>query len=124
MTILLLLFYLAFPVLLLYLGTRFTLINKIGVVVLCYVGGLILGNINVIPESMDAMLGDLMGVSILFGIPLVLFSENILRWSKMARSTFISLLLGVVSVVIMVFLRFFILREHIPNAWKVSGMLI
>ncbi len=124
MTILLLLFYLAFPVLLLYLGTRFTLINKIGVVVLCYVGGLILGNINVIPESMDAMLGDLMGVSILFGIPLVLFSENILRWSKMARSTFISLLLGVVSVVIMVFLGFFILREHIPNAWKVSGMLI
>ena len=124
MTILLLLFYLAFPVLLLYLGTRFTLINKIGVVVFCYVGGLILGNINVIPESMDALLGDLMGVSILFGIPLVLFSENILRWSKMARSTFISLLLGVVSVVIMVFLGFFLLRDHIPNAWKVSGMLI
>lgn len=77
-----------------------------------------------VPAEMSGIQGDLMGVAILLGIPLVLFSENILKWIKMAKYTFISLLLGVVSVVIMVFLGFFLLRDHIPDAWKVAGMLI
>ena len=40
----------------------------------------------------------------LLGIPLVLFSENVVKWAKLAKTTFISLLLGVASVVVLVFL--------------------
>ena len=53
MTIVIILFYLIFPALLIYLGTRFPIINKIGVVVLCYVGGLIVGNINGLGNFID-----------------------------------------------------------------------
>ncbi len=124
MSIVIILFYFFFPALLLYLGTKYSFINKIGVVVFCYVGGLIIGNVNIVPTEMSDLQGNIMGGSILLGIPLVLFSENILKWAKMAKYTFISLLLGIVSVVVMVFLGYFLLKDHIPEAWKVAGCLI
>jgi uncharacterized membrane protein len=124
MTIIIVLFYLLFPAALLALGNKYTFINKIGVVVFCYVGGLIIGNVGLIPEQMEPLQGDFMGVTILLGIPLVLFSENILKWVKMAKYTFISLMLGIASVVIMVFVGYFILKDYIPEAWKIGGLLI
>ena len=42
----------------------------------------------------------------------------------MARTTFVSLLLGVASVVIMVFIGYFIFKNSIPEIWKISGMMI
>ncbi|MCK5137694.1 MAG: DUF819 family protein [Bacteroidales bacterium] len=124
MGVLIILLYFFFPAVILFFSTRYSIINKIGVVVICYLGGLILGNVNIVPESISGLQSDLMGVSILLGIPLVLFSENVLKWVEMARYTFISLLLGVASVVVLVFIGYFIFRERIPEIWKVSGMMI
>src|SRR6056297_2494108 len=107
MTVIIVLFYFLFPAFLLALSGKYTIINRIGVIVFCYVGGLVIGNIGLVPASMNGFQGDLMGVAILLGIPLVLFSENIMKWIKMARYTFLSLILGVVSVVIMVFVGYF-----------------
>ncbi len=92
--------------------------------VFCYGIGLVMGNIQIIPESISGIQGDLMGVTILLGIPLVLFSENVVKWAKMAKTTFISLLLGVVSVVVLVFVGYYIFRNSIPEIWKISGMMI
>jgi len=124
MGIAVILFYFLFPAYLLFYSTRFSIINKIGVVVLCYAGGLVIGNMNIIPGSISGLQGDLMGVTILLGIPLVLFSENVVKWAKMAKVTFLSLLLGVVSVVVLVFVGYFIFREKIPEIWKISGMMV
>lgn len=132
MTIAIILFYLVFPALLIYLGTRFPIINKIGVVVFCYVGGLIIGNVNILPDGINDLQGNMQGAVILLGIPLVLFSENILRWIKMAKTTFLSLLLGLVSVVIMVILGYYLIGEKMDTlltepgdeSWKVAGLLI
>jgi uncharacterized membrane protein len=118
------LLYFIFPAFILFLANRLSIIHKIGVVVICYLFGLILGNVNIIPGSISDLQGDLMGVTILLGIPLVLFSENVIKWARMARTTFVSLLLGVVSVVILVFAGYFIFRERIPEIWKISGMMI
>jgi len=118
------LLYFLFPALILFLANRLAIIHKIGIVVICYVFGLILGNVNIIPATISGIQGDLMGVTILLGIPLVLFSENVFKWARMARNTFISLLLGVVSVVILAFAGYFIFRERIPEIWKISGMMI
>ena len=124
MGVVIILLYFLFPAFILFLANRLAIIHKIGIVVICYIFGLILGNVNIIPESISGIQGDLMGVTILLGIPLVLFSENVVKWARMARTTFISLLLGVVSVVIFVFVGFFIFRERIPEIWKISGMMI
>jgi len=124
MGIAIVLFYFLFPALLLLLSTKYSIVNKIGVVVICYAAGLLIGLVNIIPESISGTQELLMGFSILVGIPLVLFSENIVKWIKMAKNTFLSLLLGVVSVVVLVIVGYFIFREKLPDIAKVSGMMI
>ncbi len=116
--------YFLIPAFLLFYSTKFSIINKIGIVVFCYGIGLVMGNIQIIPESILGTQSDVMGVTILLGIPLVLFSENVVKWAKMAKTTFISLLLGVVSVVVLVFVGYYIFRDSIPEIWKISGMMI
>jgi uncharacterized membrane protein len=124
MGIVTILVYFLFPAIILILSTRHSIINKIGVVVICYAGGLLIGNVNIIPDSIAGLQSNLMAVTILLGIPLVLFSENVLKWAKMAKYTFISLLLGIASVVILVIVGYFIFKERIPDIAKVSGMMI
>ncbi len=116
--------YFLIPAFLLFYSTKFSIINKIGIVVFCYGIGLVMGNIQIIPESILGTQSDVMGVTILLGIPLVLFSENVVKWAKMAKTTFISLLLGVVSVVVLVLVGYYIFRDRIPEIWKISGMMI
>ena len=124
MGIAVILFYFLFPALILFLSTKHSIVNKIGVVVICYAVGLVIGLTKIIPDSISGTQEILMGLSIFVGIPLVLFSENVLKWAKMAKYTFLSLLLGVISVVILVFVGYFIFREKIPDIAKVSGMMI
>jgi uncharacterized membrane protein len=118
------LLYFLFPALLLFLSTRYSIVNKIGIVVFCYAGGLLMGITHIIPDSIEGTQGNLAAFTILVGIPLVLFSENVVKWTRMAKYTFISLLLGVASVVILVIAGFFIFKERIPDIAKISGMMI
>lgn len=122
--ILLVLFYFLFPVLVLYLGSRFSLIKKIGSIVICYAVGLLIGNLNILPEDIYGLQDMLTSITIPLAIPLLLFSEDIRRVIKMARTTFISLMLGLVSVIVMVIAGHFIFRDIIPETWKISGMLV
>jgi uncharacterized membrane protein len=57
-------------------------------------------------------------------IPLLLFSLNIKRWLRFAGKGFVSMLLAFVSVVIIIFTGFLIFRNTVPDAWKISGMLV
>jgi uncharacterized membrane protein len=124
MGIIVIAFYFLFPAFIIYLGTKYPVIQKVGIVVICYAGGLVLGNANVVPDSIHEIQEYIMGGTILLGIPLVLFSENVMKWTRMAKYTFISLLLGVASVVILVILGFFVFRNSIPAIDKISGMMI
>jgi len=127
MGIVIILLYFLFPALIIALSTKYHIINKIGIVVFSYAGGLLMGLTHIVPDSITGPNGPqeiLFAVCILVGIPMVLFSENVVKWTKMAKYTFISLLLGVASVVILVFAGFFVFRERIPEVWKISGMMI
>ena len=120
---LLLLFYIFFPVLVLYLGNRHSIIRKIGSIVICYSVGLIAGNINIFPEGAYAIQDILTTISIPLAIPLILFSENVGKWVKMAKTTFLSLVLGLVSMLIMIVAGYLIFRDQLNEGWKIAGML-
>ena len=124
LTVLLIAFYFLFPILVIYLSQRYPVIKKIGVVVFCYVVGIILGNVVPFPEDFNAIQDNLSAGSILLAIPLLLFSLDVKSWIKMAGKTFLSLVLGLVSVVICVFAGYYIFKDMIPDAWKIGGMLI
>lgn len=56
-TIAIIVFYLLVPAVLIWLTTRFKALNKIGVVVLAYIIGLIIGNIGILPKAGPALRG-------------------------------------------------------------------
>jgi uncharacterized membrane protein len=123
-TIALVLFYFLFPVLVIYLDKKIPIVNKIGPVVICYGLGLLLGNIGILPEGIAGLQETLYSAVVPLAIPLLLFSLDIRRWVSMAGKTFLSLVLGLVSVIVMVIVGFCIYRNVIPEIWKVSGVLV
>ncbi len=122
--IILILFYLLFPVLVIVGISKNGIVKKIGAIVICYAVGLIIGNIGILPDDIYNLQDTLTSITIPLAIPLLLFSENIRKWLGMARTTAISLILGLISVVIMVALGNYIFSDIIPDSWKVSSMLI
>ncbi len=62
-------------------------------------------------------------LAIAFALPLLLFSLNIRSWFKIAGKTFLSLFLGLISVIIPIFVGYFLFRDHIDEPWKVAGMM-
>lgn len=137
-------FYLLCPVLVLYLSGRYRAIRQIGTVVICYLLGLVLGNAGILParhpgpEAIQVVgnggsftaagvyqVQDTINtVMILLAVPLLLFSLDIRSWVRMAGKTFLSMVLGLASVLVMIVVGYFLLRGVIPQIWKISGMLV
>ncbi len=57
-------------------------------------------------------------------IPLILFSLNLRKWTRMAGKTLFSVILALLSVLIVVYGGFFIFKDKIIEPSDVSGMLI
>lgn len=121
----LVLFYVFFPMGILYLCRKYPFVNKLGSVVIAYAVGLIIGNVGILPEESAGVQEALTIVTIPLAIPLLLFSANIRSWFRMAGKTFLSMLAALISVVIVVFSGYLIFRGGgMQDIWKVSGMLV
>lgn len=109
-------FYLISPIVIIYLSQKIRLVNKIGVVVMAYILGIIAGHSGLMPDSSREVQDILTMLSIPLAIPLILFSANLRQWSHLAGKTAISMLIGLVSVTITVTAGFLILKnQHIPE---------
>jgi len=118
-------FFVLFPALVIYLCQRFPVLNKLGAVVICYAVGIIIGNIGILPENIFGVQDTLMTLVIPLAIPLIFFSIDIKKWSRLAGKSLLSFTFVVLSVVIVVCAGYFIFRSLIgEETWKVSGMLI
>ena len=124
-SVLLILFYVFAPIVILHLCHKFPFVNKLGAVFIAYIVGLILGNINILPSNASVIQDWVMSITIPLAIPLLLFSSNLKQWKAMARNGFIALGIGVFSVVLLVFVGFFLFKgKGMSDLWKVAGMLI
>lgn len=122
--ILLIAFYFAFPVLVLVLDGRHTFFRKIGPVIICYVVGLIVGNTGLLWEGVTRYQDLVTTITIPLAIPLLLFSMNFRGWIKLAGKTFLSMILGLISVLIMVIPGYFLFQDKLPEMWKIAGMAV
>lgn len=159
--LILVVFYLFFPLVIIWLCRKWSLFKKLGSIVVAYGVGLILGNIGILPsgsseymmlqEGRAAIPADeieahfeqgrldesdlyvnqirtvqdmLTTIVIPLALPLLLISLNIRKWLKYAGTGFLSMGLALVSVVLVVFIAYFIFRDTIPDSGKVAGMLI
>ncbi|HZL09676.1 MAG TPA: DUF819 family protein [Prolixibacteraceae bacterium] len=65
----------------------------------------------------------IMSIAIPIALPLLLFSLDIKRWLKLAKEAFLSLILGISSLIIVVVAGYFLFKDQIQESWKVAGML-
>lgn len=122
--ILLILFYLTIPALILYICKKSSLAKKLGSIVIAYAVGIVLGLSGLLPENSFEIQDMVSSLSIPLAIPLLLFPSKIKEWSNLAGSSFKSLIIGLISVVIVVFIGFFLFRTEMDDFWKVGALLI
>lgn len=124
MFILIIFIYLILPAGLVYLTTKSTLLNKIGVVLLCYVLGIIAGNSPIVCSTFTDSVTTLSEVSVVLALPLLLFSINIKKWFSLAGKAAASMIIASAVIVTVSTLLFLIFRSRSNDAWQMSGMAV
>ncbi len=125
MVLALIAFFLFFPALVLWLCHRLLFFNKIGAVVICYVAGALIGNIGVLPTGFSKVQNPMMLITVCLALPLMFFSLDLKRWSRLARKSLLSFGLQIISIIIISTAGYYIFRSHIgAEAWKIAGMFI
>jgi uncharacterized membrane protein len=121
--LLLIAFYVFAPVLVIFFEGKYKIVKKIGGVLICYILGALVGNTGLLPDGANVYQDWFTKLAVPLALPLILFSMDVKKWLRMARSTISSLLLGVFTVVLMIFVGYWIFRDSIPDSWKVAGLL-
>lgn len=85
--------------------------------------GVITSN-DLVVNQMASMQSLTSNIVILIAIPLLLFSLDLKRWLHLAPEAMKSLILGVTSLIIVIFAGYLWLGDSIPEGWKVGGMLV
>jgi uncharacterized membrane protein len=111
-----------FPALLVYLCYRFAPLRKIGTVVLCYIAGMVLGNIGLLPKSVAPLQSTLTNLSVALALPLLLFSIDVKKWFKVAGKGMLCMLLATIAIVAVAFAAYLITRKGDAEAWQLAGM--
>ncbi len=125
MAIVIVVFFLLFPALVIYLCRTFPFLDKIGAVVICYIIGALIGNIGILPAGFDKVQNPLMLVTICLALPLMFFSLDIRRWTRLAGKSILSFALQTLAIVIIATAGYFIFMSHVgPETWKIAGMFI
>ncbi len=118
------LFYLLFPAFVIRLCIRIPLAERIGAVILCYIGGVIAGNSGLIPASAAGLQNTLTEALIAIGISLLLFTIDIAEWRNTAGKAILSFVLATAAIVAVAFVAVAIFRGSLSSAWKFGGMAI
>lgn len=124
-TPILILIYTLSPALILWACQRYAWMDKVGTVLWAYLLGLALGNFNLLPEGSEKIQELFTTITVPLAIPLMLFSSNVRDWKTMAKSSFLSLIAGVIAVIIAVVLGFLLLQNSgIEQLEEIGGMLV
>jgi uncharacterized membrane protein len=122
-TLLLLPVILGLPVLILQLEKRSRVIRWISPIIICYLVGIIAGNIPGLSFNQE-ILENVTSISVILAIPLLLFSANFSRMMKQIRPALLAFMMGIFSVIVCSVLAFLIFRDQLSQPGAVSGMMI
>jgi uncharacterized membrane protein len=84
---------------------------RIGVILLCYLAGLVVGNAGLIPEAALGAQQGISEISVALALPMLLFTLDIRRWRRVAGKALLSMLFATVSVTAIASLLFFLFRD-------------
>lgn len=112
-----------FPVVAIWAGERFRVAKFLGPVTLCYVAGVLAGNLPGIRLSQEVSMRVSEAV-VPLAIPLLLFSTDVRQWPKLARSLLISFAGACLAAVLSAALVGWFFRGKTDEWWKIAGMLV
>ena len=122
--------YIIFPILIIEAFKRWTIVQKIGTVVLAYAVGIIASLCGVfhfadpaIGVTFSKLQSTIMNVAVPLAIPLMLFNCDFKLWTKSLPKTAWALVTGIVAVIIASISGYFIFRNNVPEIAKVTGMM-
>jgi uncharacterized membrane protein len=118
------LFYLLFPALVIRLCLKSQIANKLGAVIICYIGGIAFGNIGILSPGVSSFQNTLTEALIAVGLSLLLFTMDIKEWRKTAGVSILSFALATASIIVIAFLGVRLIKGSVPDAWKLGGMAI
>ncbi len=104
------------------LSKRFAIVESIGVVTLCYILGLVLGNVPVL-EVHEGMTMRVLEIIVPLSIPLLLFGSDLQVFRKRGGTMLKAFLAGAVAVAIAVTLATVLYRDRLDECWKLSSMM-
>ncbi|MDD4338883.1 MAG: DUF819 family protein [Syntrophales bacterium] len=122
--ILLSLTFLLFPAVVIYACGRFPAIDKIGAGIICYGAGIALSLAGLVPAGARPVQEAFMNVSVPLSIPLMLFSVDLKRWSRLAGTTATSFACMILAVLCATAAGFLIFEDRLPEVWMIAGMSI
>ena len=122
--------YIVFPILIIESFKRWTVVQKIGTVVLAYAVGIIASLCGVfdfatpeIAASFSKIQSMMMSVAVPLAIPLMLFNCDFKLWTKSLPKTAWALVTGITAVLVAAVSGYFIFRNSVPEIAKVTGMM-
>lgn len=107
-----LLLFFAVPIGLLWLSHHQAWAARLGMILLCYGAGLLLGNLGLVPESVKPLQTGLTDISIALAMPLLLFTLDVRQWRQVAGKAMVSMLVATTAVVTIATSLFFIFRAR------------
>lgn len=124
MNILLALLFILVPAPIIWLSNRVKIVEKIGVVIICYALGMLVGNLGVLPESFSAIQSAIQDISICLALPLILFSIDVRKWTKIAKKGLVCMGLAVVSIATVVFVLHMAFVKSNPDVADYGALAI
>ena len=119
------LFFILFPILVIYLCYKYPILDKLGAVVICYLVGIFIGNIGILPTSSFIKIQEsIADLSVIIALPILLFSLDVRKWTQTAGKAILAMGLAIVSVLVIVSFGYWIIQDSIANAWHLVGMAI
>lgn len=110
------------PALAVFICLRVEIARKVGIVLLCYIAGIFLGNTGFFPESAQAYQEKMADATVAFALPLLLFTLDVRRWFALAGKALISMGAACFAAVIMAMLGTLLTHSMMEDSWKVGGM--
>jgi uncharacterized membrane protein len=118
------LFFLLLPAGTIYLAHHQRWAQRIGVIVLCYGLGLVLGLAGMVPGSVQSVPRVLSEATIVLALPLLLFSLDLRQWSRVAGKALLSLVFAVAAVTGLATVLYFIFRDDSGVAANLAAMSV
>jgi uncharacterized membrane protein len=104
--------FLLIPAVILWLTHHQDWARKVGIIVLCYVAGLLVGNAGLIPEQVLPVQQQISDISVALAMPLLLFTLDIRQWRHVAGKAMLSMIFATTAVVTVATSLFFVFKDQ------------